>query len=346
MKAAIYNPYLDTLGGGERYTMAFAQSLSQLGYEVFVEWKDQTIKELLEKRFGIHLKSINFIEDIKRGDGYDICFWVSDGSIPLLRSRKNILHFQVPFKKVNGRTLLNKMKFMRINSVVCNSYFTKNTIDAEYGINSTVIYPPVEVHKIKPRKKTNTILYIGRFSQLEQSKNQHILVEAFRELYTHGGKDWNLVLAGGSDVGVSDYIEKLKKRAEDFPIQIIQSPPFDELKKLYGSAKIFWSAAGYGIDEIKTPRKTEHFGITVVESMAAGCVPFAYNAGGHKEIIADGENGFLWETEKELLEKTKELIDDKKRLKEFSIAAKESSYVYEYERFEAQVSQLIHPHVE
>ncbi len=341
MKAAIYNPYLDTLGGGERYTMAFAQAMQALGFDVDVEWKDETIGKKLEERFGMKLKQIRFVPDIKKGDGYDVCFWVSDGSIPLMHSRKNFLHFQVPFKDVNGKTLLNKMKFMRINKVICNSYFTKAVIDKEYGVGSNVIYPPVEVHAIKPLRKKNVILYVGRFSQLEQSKNQHVLIEAFRELYTHGGKGWKLVLAGGTDVGVGAYIDQLRARIEDYPIEILESPSFDALKELYGEAKIFWTAAGFGVDEEKSPRKTEHFGITLVEAMAAGAVPFAYNAGGHREIIADNENGFLWNTKEELLEKTKELIEDSKRMAMMAKNAREDSKVYEYERFEAQVGELL-----
>jgi glycosyltransferase involved in cell wall biosynthesis len=341
MRAAIYNPYLDTLGGGERYTMAFAQSLMKLGYQVDVEWKDQLTKKKLEERFGITLSKINFIENVNRGDGYDVCFWVSDGSIPTLKARKNFLHFQVPFKDVNGKSLLNKMKLFRINKIICNSYFTKEVIDKEYGVDSVVLYPPVEVHQIKPLRKKNIILYVGRFSQLEQSKNQHILIEVFRELYTHGGKEWKLILAGGADVGVGAYIDQLKSRILDYPIEILESPSFNQLKQLYGEAKIFWTAAGYGVDEIKAPRKTEHFGITLVESMAAGCVPFAFNAGGHKEIIADNENGFLWNTEDELLKKTKEVIDDPKMMKSIAVNAREDSKVYEYERFEAEVGELI-----
>ena len=44
-KAAIYNPYLDTLGGGERYTLSFAKVLADEGWVVDVEWKDIKIKE-------------------------------------------------------------------------------------------------------------------------------------------------------------------------------------------------------------------------------------------------------------------------------------------------------------
>ncbi|KKT32188.1 MAG: hypothetical protein UW20_C0022G0001, partial [Candidatus Woesebacteria bacterium GW2011_GWB1_44_11] len=136
MRAAIYNPYLDTLGGGERYTAAFAEVLAKNGYIVDMQWKDTGIKGALEKRFGIALDGVNIVNDVKRGDGYDLCFWVSDGSIPILHARKNILHFQVPFHGVNGKSLINKMKFFRINKVICNSNFTKNIIDKEFGIKS------------------------------------------------------------------------------------------------------------------------------------------------------------------------------------------------------------------
>ena len=58
MKAAIYNPYLDTLGGGERYSMAFAKVLSDLEYMVDVQWKSENIREKLEKRFGFDLADV------------------------------------------------------------------------------------------------------------------------------------------------------------------------------------------------------------------------------------------------------------------------------------------------
>jgi len=151
MKAAIVNPYLDTLGGGERYTLSFAKVLLKLGYEVDIEWKmdlktgeggdvstfPKKIQyplslELFKKRFGIDLKGARFVESVKRGDGYDVCFWVSDGSVPTLLARRNFLHFQIPFTNVGGNTLINKIKFFRINKVICNSEFTKSFIDREY----------------------------------------------------------------------------------------------------------------------------------------------------------------------------------------------------------------------
>lgn len=340
MKAAIFNPYLDTLGGGERYTMAVASVLEKLNYIVDVEWKDEGIRGKLESRFGIDLKKINFINDIRRGDGYDICFWVSDGSVPTLRARKNFLHFQVPFRGVGGNSLLNRFKLMRINKVIVNSNFTKGFVDKEFAVDSVVLYPPVAVEKFKPKRKENIILNVARFSNLLQTKGQETLIDTFKNFY-QTNKNYKLVLVGGVEVGAKEFISKLEAEIKGLPIEIIKSPDFKVLKDLYGKAKIFWSASGYGIDEEKEPQKVEHFGITVVEAMAAGCVPLVCNAGGHKEIIRDNFNGFLWKDTSDLYRYTKKLLSDEKLRKKISSMAKESAKKFSYEEFENRLLSYI-----
>lgn len=341
MRAAIFNPYLDTLGGGERYTMSFARVLLELGWSVDVEWKDPEIKRDFENRFGLDLKEINFIPDIKRGDGYDLCFWVSDGSIPILKARKNFLHFQVPFHHISGNNLLNKMKFIRIDRIICNSLFTKKFIDHEYGVESIVVYPPVPVNRIKPKRKENVILSVSRFSQLKQSKHQDVLIKVFKKMVDHGLKDWKLILAGGVEVGVGDYIEKLERLTEGYPIEIIKSPDFKTIVDMYGKAKIFWSASGFGEDEEKNPENVEHFGIAVVEAMAGGAIPVVFNAGGHKEIVEDGLSGFLWTSETEFRKKTKSIINGKIH---YSALRKNSifrSQKFSYEKFKEETIRLL-----
>lgn len=341
MRAAIYDPYLDTLGGGERYTMSVARALINKDYRVEVEWKNSSIKEKLERRFDIDLKDVKFVKSINRGDDYDVCFWVSDGSIPILRARKNFLHFQMPFHDTNGKTLLNRMKFFRIGEIICNSSFTKGFIDKEYGVKSIIIYPPIDVKKIKPAKKENLILFIGRFSQLTQAKHQDFLVKAFKFFFDSGFKGWKLALAGGTEVGVDDYVKELRELAKGYPVRILENISFNQIKELYGKAKIFWSASGFGIDETKEPEKVEHFGMTVVEAMAGGAVPIVFSAGGHKEIITDGENGFLWSDIEELLEKTENLVKGKGVFTKLAKRAKNDSKKYSYERFEKELQALI-----
>ncbi len=343
MKAAIYTPYLNTLGGGERYVISFAKVLADKGWNVELQSEDSQIIEKLSKRFGLKLDGIRIVDDIKRGDGYDLCFWLSDGSIPNLLARKNILHFQRPFYNVDGKSLINRMKFFRINKVIVNSQFTKKWIDNEYPVNSIVLYPPVSVDKFKSHKKEDLILCVARFSQLEQSKRQDVLVEVFKKFYDSNpkNKNWKLVLAGGSEVGGREFADSLNEKSKDYPIKILENPGFRILQDLYGKAKIFWSASGFGMEENKNPEKMEHFGITTVEAMSAKCIPIIYNAGGSKEIVQDGYNGFLWNEKNELLKCTEKVINDPKVCKNISTEAYTSSKKYGYERFSKEVSSLL-----
>lgn len=342
MKAAIYNPYFDTLGGGELYTLRFAQAVRDAGYKVDIEWGDVEILKKAEKRFGINLENINVVESINRGDGYELCFWVSDGSIPTLKSRNNILHFQVPFCGINSVNLLNKMKLFRIRNVVCNSLFTKTFIDKEYGVKSIVIYPPCDTDALKPAaKKENVILYVGRFSGLLQYKGQDVLIKAFKKFNNVARSKWKLILAGGTEVGVGDAIKHLKKISKNHPIEIIESPSVELLRKMYSKSKLFWSASGFGVNELKNPEKVEHFGITVIEAMASGAIPFCYKSGGHKEIVKDGENGYLWDSVDELVYKSQKLISDKDKFAKMANESMLSSKKFSYEEFRSSVIKII-----
>jgi len=341
MRAAIHSPYLDTLGGGERYVLSVARALLNNGYSVDLEFKDKNIVEKIEAKFGFDLPGINVVPDIQRGSGYDLCFWLSDGSVPTLLARKNIVHFQRPFFGVDGKSLISRMKFFRINKVVVNSEFTKSFVDREYPVESTVLYPPVDVAIFRPGKKENLILYVGRFSQLEQSKRQDVLLRAFKKFFDSGNKGWRLVLAGGSEVGRTGFVDRLKENAKTYPIKIIENPRLSELKSLYASAKIFWSASGYGVDDKKEPNKVEHFGIAPVEAMSAGAVPILFDAGGHREIVEDGKNGFLWNTTEDLIKKTQKIVDGEKLMRELALGAKAGSQKYSYERFEKEFLDLL-----
>lgn len=348
MKAVFFDPYLDTIGGGERYTLTLVESLLKKGWLVDLIGGSKELKEKSESRFNLNLEGINFLPKIDNlfqrwlnGRNYDLFFWLSDGSIPFLFAKKNLLHFQVPFHGVGGRSFLNKIKLDRIDNVVCNSGFTKRFIDAEYGVNSKVIFPPVDIENFKPSKKENIILGVGRFSQLLQVKRQDVLIEAFKSLVNGGFKGWRLFLAGGTDVGGKDFLADLKKASTGYPVEFYDNCTFDILKNLYSRAKIFWHAAGYGVDEKSEPEKTEHFGITVVEAMSAGCIPFIVNKGGLKEIVEEGITGYFWEEPEELTQKFLSLVGKEEEINEIMPKVIKSIQRFNKKRFCEEFSKII-----
>lgn len=349
-KALIYDPYLDTLGGGERYCLTVAECLLKEGWEVHFWWRGQNILEKARKRFGLKLKGLelknidlkSLFQRLKLTRGYDLVFWLSDGSIPLLLSNNNIVHFQVPFKNTSTNKVLNKVKFKLIDHIVCNSKFTKKYIDQEYDTSSKVLYPPIAVEEFKAAKKKKIILGVGRFEQSMQAKRQDILIEAFKKLVKKGHKDWQLVLIGGSlgDPGKNKFLSSLKKQAEGFSVKFLVNSSFPDLKKYYSQSSFFWHAAGFGVNEQKEPWRTEHFGIAPVEAMAAGCVPLVMDKGGLKEIVRR-EMGERWNTAEELVEKTIGLIEDKERYKKYQVKAKLRSEDFSIAKFSQEMKGLL-----
>lgn len=348
MKAVFFDPYLDTIGGGERYLLTLAEYLLQKKWEVDLIWRNPSLKEKLEERLNRKLEGINFINPpqtlINKWQGYhnyDLSFWVSDGSVPFMFSRKNILHFQVPFHLGLGKSYLNQIKFKQIQHVVCNSQFTKKYTDQEYGVYSEVIYPPIDLDVFKQGKKENIILSVGRFSQLLQSKRQDVLIEVFKEMVDEGLSGWRLIFAGGAEIGGVEYLERLKKQTQRYPIEILENLSSDKVVELYSKAKIFWNASGFEIDEDKNPERVEHFGMVIVEAMASGCIPIVVGKGGIREIIGDKETGFFWEKKNELGDITKKLIKSPQIIKKVSDEVVESSRRFSREIFCQKYEELL-----
>ena len=271
---------------------------------------------------------------------YDLSFFYSNGSVPWLGAKKNLLHFQVPFQKVGGKGWLTRLKLKKIDAIVCNSFFTKRFIDREFGVDSRVVYPPVAVDQFSSGKKENLILSVGRFTDLLHNKRQDVLVAAFKKLINRTKLDYRLVLAGGAKEG-KKLVRELTDKIQDYPIEIIPDLPFGELKKLYARARIFWTASGFGVDEEKNPESVEHFGITTAEAMAAGCVPIVIAKGGQKEIVDSGKDGFLWQQPSELIELTENIINRPTQLKIIARAAIKKARKFSYQQFCQEYEALI-----
>lgn len=338
-KALVHNPYWSSLGGGERYVATFIKLLLTHGWQVDIDWPED-ISPQIHERFNIDISGSTHNPQPTTYN-YDLVFWVSDGSLPTSFAKKTIVHLQVPFQSVGGRSWKSFLK-SRFYTFVSNSKFTKKIVDSEFGIDSLVIYPPVSVENFIPKKnKSKNIVYVGRFSNLTQSKGHDILISEFKKIHT-SLPDWKLVLLGGTTMGTTpEYIQSLKDLAKGLPVEFIFDPKFSEIKKNLESAKIFWSAAGFSEGHSLSPARQEHFGISLVEAMAAGCVPIVPNRGGHPEIVSHGVDGYLYNNLTELSDRTIELTTDNLQLTTLAQRALEKSKIFSEEEFKKSFLKLI-----
>ena len=350
MRIGIFTPYLDSLGGGERYMLTIAQCLSKT-YVVDIFWDDKKIKKKALERLSIDLKRVNFVENIFYSKKnllkkliltrkYDLIIFLSDGSIPSTLAKRNIIHFQCPFLKGKGKSFLNRLKLTRFQAIICNSRFTKRYIDREYRVNSQIVYPPVETEKFNPGKKRNLIISVGRFSKYFINKKQREMVRFFKKISPKLPR-WELCLIGGLLDQDREYFKEVKTIAKRLSVKLLPNEPFKNLKKYYAQAKIYWHAAGFGEDEKKNPAGFEHFGISVVEAMAAGCVPIVFNGGGLREIVSHGEDGFLWKSEEELIDYTLRVTNDEALREKMGQEAIKKSKRFSKEKFCQRIDRLL-----
>lgn len=353
MKIGFFDPYLDDIGGGERYMMTMASCFSK-DNSVDIFWNDSADLKKIEERFSLDLSRINLVQNIFdpsfsfqqkliKSKKYDAIIFLSDGSIPFLLSKKLFVHIQRPITQVNISSK-DKLKLRRVSKIFVNSQFTKNYVDKIFGVNSHLLYPPVSINGAES-KKENIILHVGRFRVLnvkaQDYKKQQVMIDAFKDLVDHGLKSWGFVLAVSlTDLKDPEFV-KMQNSIKGYPIEFLINSNNKDLWRIGSKAKIYWHASGFGEDLKTYPELAEHFGISTVEAMGVGAVPVVINAGGQMEIVKDGVNGFLWDNLEEFKKKTLRLIDDEELWEKLSKKAFEDSKFFGEENFCKRVHELI-----
>lgn len=244
------------------------------------------------------------------------------------------IYKSLPFLKPLANSFDNKYKNC-YELFMPNSNFTSFWLKEKWQIPNNkikVFYPIVTPIKMKKEKK-NQIFVCGR---LEKEKKIDLLISAFKKSKLLNEK-YHLKIAGSCSNGDMEYIEYLRKTSGD-NIEIIFKPTREELDELYAESNIFWHAKGYGETN---PMLMEHFGMTTVEAMSAGCIPIVINKGGQKEIVTK-ECGFLWDTPEELIARTEETIQmTPEKIEEMRKACIERSRICSEERFINQIREIL-----
>ncbi len=173
------------------------------------------------------------------------------------------------------RYLLHKQRIWdrvsadRVDQWIANSENVKKRIKKYYQSDSEVIYPPVEVDDIEASGQDPDDFYIVA-ARLEPYKRVDLAIRACNKL----GKKL-LIIGEGSQ---REYLESIAGPT----IKFLGWQPDDKLRNYMTRSRAFIFA---GEDD---------FGITPVESMAAGRPVIAYGAGGALETVVDGKTGLFF----------------------------------------------------
>jgi glycosyltransferase involved in cell wall biosynthesis len=243
----------------------------------------------------------------------------------------NELKYNKWFKKIislilNRLRLWDRLAADRVDLFIANSQTVQKRIAKYYRRESTLIYPPVETDKFQiiAAVDNQEAPYFLIGCRLAPYKRVDIVIEAFKEL----GNGYRLKIFGD---GVD--MERLKKLADGASnIEFLGRISEDAKLKLFARAQAFINP------------QEEDFGITAVESMAAGRPVIAYRKGGATETVVAGKTGIFFD------EQTPSAVV--KAIKEFKAEdfnpqdIKDWAETFSTENFKNQIAEFINNHQE
>ncbi|KAI8379157.1 uncharacterized protein BYT42DRAFT_567764 [Radiomyces spectabilis] len=174
-------------------------------------------------------------------------------------------------------------------TVMVNSTWTKGHIDRLWHTTANIVYPPCDTHRLGQLplgKRKTRIVSVAQFrpekDHLMQLRAMARMLEKYPQWESSSAE---LVMIGSSrNAGDEERIENLRKESVQLGIQnrvrFEINVSFDDLVSQFSEAKV-------GLHTMWN----EHFGIGVVEYMAAGLIPVAHNSAGPKMDIVVPVNG-------------------------------------------------------
>jgi len=236
--------------------------------------------------------------------------------------------------------LMYKPAILRKTKVfLANSTFTKKLVEKVLGVKADLVHPPVNLtglldHEPLPREsRENVILAVTRFSQEKQPHRILFIAKILKDLNLD---DWRVVCVGSS----SKYAEKIVKTIKEVAwrkglsryITIYRDLPRSALIELYRKAFIYVHL---------TPR--EHFGISVVEALAAGTPAVIPRDNGAWFDIANQNPEIVqpYSNYQELARVLEMLIEDKALWNKLSANARKRAEYFKRERFHEEITKII-----
>jgi len=359
MKVGIIHNSLNSTGGGEKLCLETIKSLKEAGYDVILATVEPTdwerIKRILgevtrpdgeaslfrikARIFGIYMRLLTSFLASKLRKRCNIVINTHGDVLPIEADviymhyptfallKENPINakyssslfwraYFTPYEKIQEYLV---KKFLN-GLILTNSKFSQRAIKKYTGRDASVVYPPVDIetfaYAAKSDSRENLVISCGRYSP---EKNYEFVLQVAERLK---GKPIRFIIVGASSGKISKrYYEKLERirRAKNLEnVEMLRDVDRSKLLALYGKAKIYFHAMRY-----------EHFGISIVEAMAAGLVPIVHRSGGPWEDILraqQGVYGFSYLTVDEAAQIIEDLMEDEEARKE--IVSMNMGYIY------------------
>ena len=179
--------------------------------------------------------------------------------------------------------------FLKRGVIATNSTFSAEAVRKFLGVPAVVVHPPVDVEgfHVERSKDPRLVLTVGRYSP---EKRFELIPRVARRC-----RGLRFVVAGSLTPRGEVYLRRLREEARRLGagnVEFLADVPLEELRSLYGEASAYLHLM-----------VNEHFGISVVEAMASGCIPVVHRSGGTwRDILVEGRYGLGYRSLDECVE--------------------------------------------
>jgi glycosyltransferase involved in cell wall biosynthesis len=217
----------------------------------------------------------------------------------------------------------NKLKELlkKPDVIVSNSKFTKRMLKRYFGVDSFVVYPPIDLNHFKPTTSNPSRDYFLSVQRIDWQKRVTVQIEAFRGL-----REKLLIVGGMGDKRPNADLLRLTEDCDN--IKVLGGVADKKLVSLYTNAKATIQTGCY-----------EDFGLVPVESMACGTPVICVDEGGFKETIHSPQLGIR--IKKPYIKNLRKAVENFDNSKYNPRLLRKEAEKYGFERFKREMNYLI-----
>jgi alpha-1,2-mannosyltransferase len=205
----------------------------------------------------------------------------------------SLLHSHIKYLKPSTHLLFNSNYTLQRFVALASNF----EIPVPSASQMHVVYPPVDAKLIRDFVSQRSIARHNRIvtlSRLDHSKNLELGIDLASSL----GSGWEYVICGSESnpTYTHELLRRINEKGLSHRVFIRPNLSEEEKWELLASSKVYLHT-----------RPGEHFGISIVEAMAAGLVPVSHSSGGPTEFIP---SRYLFSNVQQALSCIDKAIDD------------------------------------
>lgn len=310
MNIGVISNTLNVPGGAELVSLHMIRALKDQGYKVVLMTNEHIDNKMVRKYYGknICVDGEIVIPDVfPPYDVYDVylrlfknyllkkkCDIVIDNYSSTIFPWTDISYIHYPFVPDNFMKRFNTLKKLYFipytipfnkfilkfcndqnkKLVMANSNYTSKAIFKLMKISSKILYPPVSTIYKNDNINENRKNIVSTVSRFSSGKHLEIIIQIAKNT----NKNIKYYIMGGwhNDEIIYKLMKEIKNNNLNDRVKIIINPSRKQIIDILTKSKIYLHTM-----------ENEHFGISIIEGMSAGCIPVVHNSGGPKEFIPE-----------------------------------------------------------